>query len=172
MHKKWQMDIKLHKYVLINYNTFIIQTPKSVSILSSLHRMPSGTKTLSKYFDFFFLSLHDRERKWKRNIPNLWCKNNFYSALPLWITKILATIAPPQSLLSSVQTINHWHMFKQTLGTAHESSSTLDKYLSYFHLGHNEKEFIRRSKVYYFSEEKGKCDKFKRKVYTELEVYY
>jgi len=44
-------------------------------------------------------------------------------------------------------------MFKQTPGTAHESSSTLDKYLSYFHLGHNGKEFIRRSKVYYFSEE-------------------
>jgi hypothetical protein len=45
-------------------------------------------------------------------------------------------------------------MFKQIVGPAHESSSALDKYLNYFHLGHNEKEFIRRSKVYYFSEGK------------------
>jgi len=52
-------------------------------------------------------------------------------------------------------------MFEQTPGPAHESSSTLDKYLSYFHLDHNEKEFIRRNKVYYFSEEKGQRDKFR-----------
>lgn len=54
-------------------------------------------------------------------------------------------------------------MFKQTLRPMHESCGTLDKYLSHFHLGHNEKEFIKRSKVCSLSEENGKRDKVKRK---------
>ena len=62
-------------------------------------------------------------------------------------------------------------MFKQTLGPAYESSSTLDKYLSYLHLSHNEKEFIRRNEVYYFSEEKGKRDTFKKECIQNWSIW-
>jgi hypothetical protein len=54
-------------------------------------------------------------------------------------------------------------MFKQTLRPMHESCSTLDKYLSCFCLSHNEKEFIKRGKVHYFTDEKEECHKVKRK---------
>jgi hypothetical protein len=109
--------------------------------------------------------LYTTESGNKKKHPEVGCKDNFYSALALRITEMLATIAAPQSLLPSVQKINHWHMFKQTLELAQESFSTLDKYLSYFHLGHKEKEFIRRSKVHYFSEEKGKVVSLRESVY-------
>jgi hypothetical protein len=82
---------------------------------------------------------------------------------------MLATIPLPQSLLSSVQKIDHWHMFKQTLRPTHESCTTLDKYLSYFHFSHDKKEFKTGMKVCDFSVE-GERDNAKRMCTLNTEV--
>jgi len=123
--------------------------------------MSTGTKTISKQFEFFFVLTQPRVEI-KTIHPQLLLQGQFLQRSSPAYNKDLGYHCSAQISPAIRTKTNHWHMFKQTLGPAYESSSTLDKYLSYLHLSHNEKEFIRRNEVYYFSEEKGKRDTFKK----------